>query len=176
MQKIIGEYNLNLIQKIHLFIVLLVLIVFYSVGNNNYSLIKTHLPLASIFLAIFTLLILATIFSSSGLIIKSHKLFKGYFVLGFLIYKQSIDLKSKTTLSILKLKRAHGMPAPGIIFPQNTHSFYKFYIYLLNKSHTEKTELIGFKKKENAEKIIAFLSKNLNLKYEIYSPDFSYKK
>ncbi len=173
MKKIIGEHNLDLIQKIHLIIVLLVMLAFYSVGNNNYSLIKSHLPLSLIFLAIFTILILATVFSKSGLIIKEHNLFKGYFVLGFLIYKQSIDLKSKTKLSILKLKRAHGMPAPGIIFPQNAHSFYKFYIYLLNKSHTEKTEVIGFKKEENAKKIAAFLSENLNLKYEIYSPDFN---
>lgn len=173
MKKIIAGDNLNLIQKIHLLIILAIGIsLFFLTTKINYP-FKESIELFKPFLLIlFILVIVSFVFSKLGLLIHKNMLYKGYFVFGFLIYKQSIDLKNKPIVTILKLKKAHGMPTVGFASPQGVNSFYKFYAYLLDKSHTEKTELIGSKKIENAELIVEFLTKNLNFDYELYSPNF----
>jgi len=175
-KKIIAEYNLNLIQKTHVSIILAIGISLYFLTKNiNYS-FKDTIELFTPFLLIFYILgMVSFIFSKLGLIIHANKLYKGYFVFGLLIYKQQIDLKNKPIVSILKLKKAHGMPTIGFAYPQGVNSFYKFYAYLLDKSHTEKTELIGTKKLKNTELIVDFLTKNLTLDYELYSPNFDLK-
>lgn len=175
-EKIIIEYNLNLIQKIHVSIILAIgITLFFLTKNKNYpfkDIIELFTPLI---LALFILGMISFIFSKQGLSIHKNKLYKGYFVFGFLIYKQNIDLKNKPIVSILKLKRAHGMPTVGFASPQGVNSFYKFYAYLLDKSHTEKTELIGAKKIEDTELVVEYLKKNLNLDYELYNPNFDLK-
>ncbi|WP_104735375.1 hypothetical protein [Hanstruepera ponticola] len=170
MQKRIVEYKLDLIQKLHLsFILLVILGVSLLLINKDFS----YKYLLYFLTPIISILILSIIFLKSGLLIIDNTIYKGYFLLGLLIYKQKVNINNQPIVSILRLKRAHGMPAFGLASPQGVHSFYKFYIYLLNQSHTEKTEVIGFKKKENAEKVIDFLIENLNLTNEIYCPDFS---
>lgn len=173
-KKIIAEYNLNLIQKVHMSVILGIGISIFLLTKNN--LLKDFNELLLLLLlTLFIIGIASFMFSKSGLVIRSNKLYKGYFVFGILIYKQNIDLKNKYIVSILKLKRAHGMPTIGFAYPQGVNSFYKFYAYLLDKSHTEKTELMGTKKREDVELIVKFLTKNLNLEYELYSPNFDLK-
>lgn len=173
-KKIIAEYNLNLIQKIHVSIIL-------GIGISIFFLIKNYLfndfneLLLLLLLTFFIIGMVSVVFSKLGLVIREDKLYKAYFVFDLLIYKQNINLKNKRIVSILKLKRANGMPTVGLASPQGVDSFYKFYVYLLDKSHTEKTELIGVKKLKNAELIVAFLQKHLNFDYELYSPNFDLK-
>jgi len=175
-KKIIVEYNLNLIQKIHVSVILAIGILIYFITRNiNYTLKDTIELFTPLLLTFYILGMVAIIVSKLGLIINANNLYKGYFVFGLLIYKQPIDLKNKPIVSILKLQGAHGMPTVGLVAPQGVNNYYKFYTYLLDKSHTEKTELIGSKKLKNAELIVAFLTKNLNLDYELYNPNFDLK-
>lgn len=170
-KRIITEYNLNLIQKIHVSIIL-------GIGFSIFFLIKNSLltdfndSLLFLLLTIFIIGMVSLVMSRLGLLVRDNSLYRAYFVLGLLIYKQNIDLKNKHIVSILKLKRANGMPTVGLASPQGVDSFYKFFVYLLDKSHTEKTELIGVKKFQNAERIVAFLQEHLSFDYELYSPNF----
>ncbi|WP_048331422.1 hypothetical protein [Bizionia psychrotolerans] len=173
-KKIITEYNLNLIQKVHVSIILGIGIsIFFLIKNNLFRDLNELLLL--LFLTVFIIGTISLVISKLGLLIRDNELYKAYFVFGFLIYKQNIDIENKRIVSILKLKRANGMPTVGLVSPQGVDSFYKFYAYLLDKSHTEKTELIGLKKLKNAELIVAFLQKHLNFDYELYSPNFDLK-
>ncbi|MFC7357078.1 hypothetical protein ACFQO1_05225 [Jejudonia soesokkakensis] len=56
---------------------------------------------------------------------------------------------------------------------QNTTKFIVYRIYLLNKKHTEKILIREFRSKSKADKEIAELENELNLKIDVYSPDFS---
>ena len=56
---------------------------------------------------------------------------------------------------------------------ENTTKFISYKIYLLNQKHTEKILLTEFRKKSDAERTINELADELNLKIEVYSPDFS---
>lgn len=128
--------------------------------------------LAPILLILFVFGVLSFIISKKGLLTYNEELYKAYFIFGILILKRKVDFDNKPIVSILKLRRSQKLPSTGIVFPSGEHSFYKFYICLLNKSHTSRTELINLKKEENANEIINFLTKNVGLKFETYSPNF----
>ncbi|MGY0393277.1 hypothetical protein ACW5R3_12050 [Bizionia sp. KMM 8389] len=172
-KRIISEYNLNLTQKIHMSIILIIGIgIFYITEKVNYPNKDIISLLITILLIVFVVGILTFIVSKKGIIANNKGLFKAYFSFGKLIFKQQIDLNNKPIVSVLKLGKSQNLPSVGIVYPSGKHSFYKFYVYLLNESHTSKTELMDLKKQENAKLIVDFLTKNIDLKSETYSPSF----
>jgi hypothetical protein len=136
---------------------------------KNQASIDFYIPMLFV---VFVFGMVSFIISKKGLLINEKGLFKAYFVLNLLIFKQKIDLNNKPIVTILNLRRSQNLPSAGIVYPSSRHSFHIYYLYLLNQSHTIKTELIAIKKEENAQKMIHFLTENTNLKFEIYSPDF----
>ncbi len=147
--------------------------VFFLTKKINYpykDIIAIYTP---ILLILFLFGMITFIISKKGLLTNEKGFFKAYFAFGKLIYKQEVDLSNKPVASILKLRKSQNLPSAGIVYPSGNHNFYKFYVYLLNESHTSKTELIDLKKQENAKQIVDFLTKNIDLKSELYSPNLN---
>ena len=173
-KRIIIEDNLNRIQKIHMLIVLIFGIGFYLLSKKNDYQYKDIVEfITTILIIIFVVGLIAFIFSKKGLLVDQNELFKAYFVYNNLIFKRKIDLNNKPIVSILKLKKSQNYPSISLIYPSSSHSFNRFDVYLLNKSHTIKDELIDLKEQDNAKRIVDFLIKNIDLKFEIYSPNFN---
>jgi len=146
--------------------------VFYLINvteSKNQENIGIFIPML---LVVFIFGLISFIFSKKGLLINNHGLYKAYFVFGILLFKRKVELKNKPVVTILKLRKSQNLPSVGIVYPSSRHSFHIYYLHLLNQSHTIKTELIGVKKKGNAQKMIHFLAENTNLMFEIYSPNF----
>jgi hypothetical protein len=147
--------------------------VFYLINitaGKNQASIDFYIPMLFV---VFVFGMVSFIFSKKGLHINKKGLYKAYFVFDILIFKRKVELKNKPIITILKLRKSQNLPSVGIVYPSSSHSFYMYYLYLLNQTHTIKTELIAIKKEENAQKLIEFLTESTNLKFENYRPDFS---
>lgn len=170
-KKVILEYNLNLVQKIHLTIILILVVGLYVLSKNYLHDIVCFF--ATFFIIIFIFGLVSLVISKKGLLIKNNMLFKAYFTFNYLILKKRIDLDGKSTVSVLNLRKKHNLPSVSIVYPSSNNSFIRFYVYLLNESHTRKDEVIDLKNENNAKQVVDFLTGNFQLKYEIYSPDFN---
>lgn len=76
-------------------------------------------------------------------------------------------------VSVLKFRRKQKFAFFTSANPDLSQRFNFFDICLLNEKHTRRQTVISLKNEENAQKAIGFLTANFNLKFEVYSPDFS---
>ena len=165
------EYNFTTHQIIHISIFTVISgILTWRFLFNYYS--QTHIIKGILSLIIFIFLVTLTL-SKKGLVKNNIHLYKGIFIFNILLLKKKIDLKDKVSFSILKFRKSQKYAFFSAAYPDASHSFNTFDLYLLNQKHTEKDLLISLKKENNSKLATDFIASFKDFNYEIYSPDFS---
>lgn len=156
--------------KLYIYIFFLIILCgVFAVIAKSFGLIK----IVSIVIFIVILFLALSIwFLKIGLVKNKYGISIGYFAWGKLLFTESIGILNNPFVTILKFKKRE-RAAYHIANPEFSQSFNSFDIYLLNKKHTVKKEIISLNNEQKAESAISFLIENTKLKYEIYSPDFS---
>ncbi|MEY8847305.1 hypothetical protein AB9K26_00695 [Psychroserpens sp. XS_ASV72] len=169
--KLILEYNLSSHQMIHTSLIGLAILCIAITGVNEISgyLLYIFIIGITILLGIITIIT----FSRKGFVKVDGKVFKGYFFGKNLLLKKTIDITDKNAFTILKLRKKQKMAFFAAANPDMAQSFDCYDIAFLNKKHTIKEVVLSLKKEKNSKLATEFLSKNTDLKLEIYSPDFS---
>ncbi len=108
-----------------------------------------------------------------GMVMDNQGIYVGYFSWNKLIFKDPITLLNISAVSILKFKRRQRGAYLSVANPEFSVSFNTFEIYMLNEKHTTKNKILTLRNEEKAKQTIEFITRNSNLKHEIYSPDFS---
>lgn len=171
MEKLILEYRLTNHQKLVLSLVPAFLLFFitemlsHSLNFRGYLLV--------LFCVLLFIFMIGRIFSRRGLVVKNENLYLGVFYFNTLIFKKKIDLSDWTKISILKFNRRQKYMFFSAAKPDLAYQFNSFDVCLLNDKHTRRRTLVSLKNEENVQNAIRFLSANFNLKFEVYSPDFS---
>ncbi len=171
MTKLPLEANLSFQQKIHVSI----FIALGMIGTINLVLFGSTLKslLLLFFFASGTILGLILFFSKNGLAKDNYGIHKAVFLGQVLLIKQRFQLKDKVACSILKFRKSQKYSFFSAAKPDLAHEFNAFDVYLLNERHTRKLKILSLKKEEKSQMAIDFLTEHSDLKYEIYSPDFS---
>ncbi|SDQ67157.1 hypothetical protein [Flagellimonas zhangzhouensis] len=172
MGKLPLESILTLEQKIQLIILdLLAIIILYEtllsniIYNNDFKwLWVTPIVLTPI---IF-------LFSKKGFFHKNGSIYKGIYIGKILILKSEIKLNDFEAITILKFKKRKNYSSILVASHGRVSStFNTFDIYLLCNRHTRKSKLISLSSLDVCNEAINFIQTYSNLKFEIYSPDFS---
>ena len=119
------------------------------------------------------LMFISLAFSKKGLIKKGDKLYKGKFFLGSTIFRRKIKLHNRPVVSILKFKKSQKLSFFSAARPDLGEQFNSFEIFILTGNHIKRDSVMYFKKEENAQKAIQFLTNDFPLRHEVFSPDFS---
>jgi len=177
--EIILERKLTTHQKTHVTIVLGVpiIIVIIKLLSNHFEhhsiedISRIFIKLVPLVIALFSVIMI--LFLKSGFLKKENNLYSGTYIFGKLLFKRKIDLTNKTKMATLKLNKRQKMAWFSIANPDQTLSYYKNDITLLNDKHTQKTLLLSLSEELLTAKAITFLEENFDLVHEVYSPDFS---
>ncbi|WP_437369685.1 hypothetical protein [Maribacter litoralis] len=111
-------------------------------------------------------------FSKNGLAVKNNELYKADFFLGKLIFKSKVKLSDNPAFSILKLRKRQKV-IYSVASPDASYGLISYDIYLLNEKHTQKKCVMSLRNEMSSKKASEFISTYTELKFEIYSPDFS---
>lgn len=171
MEKLILEYRLTNHQKLILSLVPIVLL-FFIIGMISASLNFKGYVFVFLSILLFVYLV-GMVFSRRGLVSKDNKLYLGVFYFNILFFKKQIYLGEWNKVSVLKFSRRQKLAFFTSANPDLSEQFNSFDLCLLNDKHTRRHVLISLKNEENVQNAIRFLSANFNLKFEVYSPDFS---
>lgn len=180
MQKeIILESKLTSHQKIHVALVIGLPIIIVGItilndhfsmhGINQWSLVFPKL----LFLSTTLLLGIFSLFLKSGLLNVNSQLYSGTYIFGKLIFKKKNVLSHKTKVAVLKLRKRQKMAWFSVASPDQSLTYQKNDVTLLNDKHTHKELLISLNDEVLAQKTITFLEENFGILYEDYNPDFS---
>ncbi len=171
MHKIALESRYSLHQKVMLFgFSFIAFTGFFNLISENLNMLGYLIAFLFFTLSIY---FLALAFSKKGLLKRGQKLYKTSSFLGFIIFRRKISIIERPIVSILKFKKKQKFAFVSSANPDQSETFNSFEIFVLNQRHTKRDSVIYFKKKENADKAIDFLTTNFPLKHEIFSPDFS---
>ncbi|QKX03481.1 hypothetical protein HN014_00625 [Aquimarina sp. TRL1] len=171
--EIVLESRFTIHQKIHIILSIgapFIIIIFLLIVNMPLNFLGYLVLLG--FMSLYTLLVCLAL-TKRGLLKVNDNLYRGLYFRKKLILKKKIDLTHKTKVSILKFKRSQKMAWFTVANPDLSTVFNSFDVTLLNDKHTIKDPLVSLNSNDLAEKSIEFLEQNFDLKFEIYSPDFS---
>ncbi len=117
---------------------------------------------------------ISVLFSKKGLFHRNGHLYKGIYIGKILILKFQIKLIDFEAITILKFKKRK-IYSSILVASHNGLStkFNTFDIYLLCNRHTRKSKLISLSSLDICNDAINFIQTYSNLKFEVYSPDFS---
>ena len=114
-----------------------------------------------------------------GILIENKFIYIGYYLFGLKIFKQKLETENMQIITLLKFIKStnynYEKRHPSNVTrwePNLNYQSNSFQIFLLNENHTKKKKLLNLVKKENSDKAIEFITKNTNLKIEIYNPNF----
>ena len=122
---------------------------------------------------IWIIFALSFIFIKKGLVKDNKGIHLGYYCWKKYVGRDKNKFSDRPIVTILKFKKKQKLAFISAANPDFSTSFNAFDIYLLNDRHTKKNKLIGLKDKLNADSAIEFITANSDLKFELYSPDFS---
>ncbi|UAB82258.1 hypothetical protein INR76_05720 [Marixanthomonas sp. SCSIO 43207] len=157
-------------KKVHLYVLFLLPTAFFILGTIYKSGFTQVLFLFGLLIWLF--LAISFIFVKKGLVKTDSGIHFGYFCWGRYVGKDKNKYLDRPTVTILKFKKRQKLAFISAANPDFSSSFNSFDIYLLNKKHTKKDKLIGLKNISRANSAIEFMTKNSDLKFELYSPDF----
>lgn len=114
-----------------------------------------------------------------GIVIENKLIYIGYYLLGLKIFKQKIETDNLKIFTLLKLIKStnynYEKRHPSNVTrwePNLNYQSSSFQIFLLNENHTEKKKVLSLVKEQNSNKAIELITKNTDLKIEIYNPNF----
>ncbi|WP_121905682.1 hypothetical protein [Ulvibacter antarcticus] len=164
------EYNYDNYQKINwsIFIITILGIIIFLLQLKMKLLILGSIVLLC--LIIFYSIIL--MFSKNGLAAKNNDLYKADFFSDKLIFKRKVKLSDNPNFSILKLRKRQKVVF-SVASTDASYGLINYDIFLLNEKHTKKKYVMSLRNEMISKKASEFISMNSNLKFEIYSPDFS---
>ena len=177
--EIILESKLTAHQKTHVIMVIGLPVIIVSVtilnhhlslhGMNQWSLVFPKL------LFLFTILLLGffLVFLRTGVLKVDNHLYLGTYIFGKLIFKKKIITSHKSKVAILKLSKRQKMAWFSIASPDQSLSYHKNDVTLLNNKHTHKELLVSLNDEVLAMKVVTFLEENFGFIHEVYSPDYS---
>lgn len=114
-------------------------------------------------------------FSKKGFIKKNGKVYKAKFFRGQLLSRKRISLEDRPVVSLLKFKKRRKYAFFSAAQPDMGYGFNAFEVYALNERHIKRDLLMRFSSEESAEKALEFLTTGLELRQEMYSPNFGYR-
>lgn len=177
--EIILESKLTAHQKTHVAMVigLPVVIVGVTVLNDHLSIygMKQWSLVIPKLLFLFSILLLGifSLFLKSGVLKVNNDLYLGTYIFGKLIFKKKIIITQKSKVAVLRLSKRQKMAWFSVASPDQSLSYHKNDVTLLNDKHTHKELLISLNDEVLANKVITFLEENFGFIHEVYSPDFS---
>lgn len=147
--------------------------------------LKSNLDFSIQFAIISPSLILFGLFTiilshKNGFILRDSDLLRAYFIGNIPLKTNKIDLSKWTSVSILTASKRMGNGDSNVTFSpdslNNLNWSYRekyFRLTLLNQNHTIKSTMVTTKSESEANNLLEFILNNTDLKYEIYSPNFS---
>jgi hypothetical protein len=125
-----------------------------------------------IFLLLFPLSIFLfmLLLSKQGIIINNGELKYSQFIFKHPFMKKNIDITNVTDVCIIL---SNGTQKLAFVFggnPDLAVNIESYRIFLLNKNHSSKLELITTRKSDLADQVIKGLTDELNLEYNTYNP------
>ncbi len=173
-ENLILEDSFSTHQKIHLFALaspILALVIELSEVRLNWIGI-----LFLLFFIFIFIVVMGFAFSKKGFQKRDGKLFKAKFFQGKVLSRKTIDLVDRPVVSILKFKRSRKYAFFSAAKPDLASSFNAFEIYVLNERHIKRDLLMRLTSEDKAIKAVEFLSSDLLLRHEVYSPNFGYAR
>lgn len=157
-------------KKVHLYVLFLLPTAFFVLGIIYKGGWTQILFLFGLLVWLF--FAISFIFIKKGLIKSDNGIHFGYFCWGLYVGKDKNKYLDRPIVTVLKFKKRQKLAFVSAANPDFSSSFNAFDVYLLNEKHTEKDKLIGLNTISRANSAIEFITKNSNLKFELYSPDF----
>ncbi len=111
-------------------------------------------------------------FAKKGFLIKSNQLFLASFLFGKCLGKKKIDITNSPVVSVLEFSASKALWASAAN-PNLKASNYIYQLNILNEKHTEREKIMFLENKENIDKALKFLTDNLDLRNEVYSPNYN---
>ncbi|MDX6748094.1 hypothetical protein SHK09_14955 [Polaribacter sp. PL03] len=175
MEKIILEDRFTNHQKITFllylgapFLIKIFFLLKYNLSLKDYLIISIC--------AICYAFLISIAFLKRGFLKRNSNLYIGSFFLSKLFFKTRIDISETPKLAVLKFRKSQKLAWFSDAKPDLADIYQTFEINILNERHTKRESILDFKKNENVEPTIDFLTSNFDLKYEKYNPNFRYKK
>lgn len=168
--KLILEDKFSTLQKTMIFLFSSPLVLFFlilTIGVFDHSILGFIIAIILMALSVFILILP---FAKKGFLINSNELFLGSFIGKKCFRKKKITITNTPVISILEFKTGQKMWS-SVANPNLKIENYIHQINLLNEKHTTRNKIMFLEKKENAEKTLKFLTENLNLRNEEYSPN-----
>ncbi|WP_029036696.1 hypothetical protein [Salinimicrobium xinjiangense] len=173
-EKLILQDSFTTHQKIHLLglssPVLVIIIDLLGLGLHWSS------PFFILFFAAIILIVAIIAFSKKGFLKSDGKLFKARFFRGKVLFASSINILDRPVISILKFRRSRKYAFFSAAKPDLASSFNSFEVYVLNDRHIKRDLLMRLTSEEKAQQAIGFLTSDLLLRHEIYSPNFGHAR
>ena len=114
-----------------------------------------------------------------GIVIENKLIHIGYYLFGLKIFKQKVETDNMKIITLFKFIKStnynYEKRHPSNVTrwePNLNYQSNSFQIFLLNENHTEKKKVLSVVKEQNSNKAIEFITKNTDLKIEIYNPNF----
>ena len=82
-------------------------------------------------------------------------------------------MNNRPVVSILKFKKSQKFAFFSAAKPDLSEEFNSFQLFVLTDNHIKRDSVMYFKKEENAQKAIQFLTSDFPLRHEVFSPNFS---
>jgi len=128
-------------------------------------------------IGVLVLLLISLMFLKKGLVVDDRNLFIGYFLFGLSVFKRMANRDHMKIVAVLTFKNGPNYnytrwPNFAKWEPNLEYTTSSFQVFFLNENHTEKEHIVSLLKKENSERAIEFLLKNMNVRLEVYIPSF----
>ena len=114
-----------------------------------------------------------------GIVIENKLIHIGYYLFGLKIFKQKVETENMKIITLFKFIKStnynYEKRHPSNVTrwePNLNYQSNSFQLFLLNENHTEKKKILSLVKEQNSNKAIEFITKNTNLRMEIYNPNF----
>ena len=114
-----------------------------------------------------------------GIVIENKVIHISYYLFGLKIFKQKVETENMKIITLFKFIKStnynYAKRHPSNVTrwePNLNYQSNSFQIFLLDENHTEKKKVLSLVKEQNSNKAIEFITKNTDLKIEIYNPNF----
>ncbi|MGB7785320.1 MAG: hypothetical protein WBL27_04390 [Salinimicrobium sp.] len=172
-EKIILEDSFNTHQKVHMLGLASPIPIFLA--DLSFSNLNWKGDLLVFFLFSILAVVVLFAFSKKGFIKANGKLYKAKFFRGQVLSRKKINLEDRPVVSILKFKKRRKYAFFAAAQPDMAYGFNAFEVYALNEHHLKRDLLMRLTSEEIAQRALEFLGTGLELRHEVFSPNFGYR-